>query len=123
MAVYVRGYVVCNGCGKSASARAVVSESNRLQLWWEPPAGWQLFGRGGQAMRAYCSGQCNEHSAVMGSPDYVGKKKTETDAFDARTVDKVFELLEAASGKTGADTILAAIEAVLLAWRKGGQPG
>lgn len=125
MPAYVRGYVVCETCGKTASARAQVSERDGTELWWrELPEGWQLFARGKQTVLAYCSSKCNTKSAVIGWPDFTGKRSADTDAFDARTVDKVFELLEtASSGKAGADTILAAIEAVLMAWRKSGQPG
>jgi hypothetical protein len=126
MPVFVRGYVVCEGCGKSVSVRGQVSArgGSDFELWWQNlPEGWAIHHRGRSYALAYCSSRCNKHSAVMGSPDFTGKTKVPDDKFDARTVDKIFEMLETSSaGAAGADVILAAIEAVLMAWRQKGQP-
>lgn len=67
----------------------------------------------------YCSRSCNTHSASMGYPDQQGRGDPDAATFDVRTLDKLYELIEIGTKKsTGADNILAAIEAVLIAWRK-----
>jgi hypothetical protein len=115
---YVRGFVVCDGCGKTATATAQVSTRHDFELWWDLPEGWQLFGRGRGNVAVYCQPSCNKHRAVMGYPDQEGKRKQAPNAFDARTLDKIYELIESAAGSTSADNVLAAIEAVLMAWRQ-----
>jgi hypothetical protein len=115
---FVRGYVVCDGCGKTSSATAQVSSRHDFELWWDLPQGWQLFGRGHNSTSVYCSSSCNKHRAVMGYPDQEGRTKQDPSAFDVRTLDKVYELIEHASGGSSADNVLAAIEAVLTAWRQ-----
>jgi hypothetical protein len=116
--VYVRGYVVCDGCGKTATATATVSTRHDFELWWDLPEGWTLFGRGKGTNAVYCKSSCNKHSAVTGYPDQTGRRKEDPSAFDVRTLDKVYEMIESASGGSSADNVLAAIEAVLMAWRQ-----
>lgn len=118
MPAYLRGFVVCDGCGRVATASAQVSSRHEFELWWDLPEGWQLFSRGRGTTSVYCSTKCNAHRAVMSYPDQVGRAKQDPDAFDARTMDKLYELIESASGSS-ADAVLAAIEAVLSAWRRG----
>ena len=118
MPAFVRGFVICDGCGKTASASAQVSSRHDFELWWDLPEGWQLFGRGRNTTSVYCSRACNSHRAVMTYPDQEGKRKQDPSAFDVRTLDKVYEMIEAGAGGAGADNVLAAIEAVLMAWRQ-----
>ena len=127
MPVFVRGYVVCGGCGKSATVRGEVAGAvnGGIELWWKDlPEGWEIFSRGRNVASAYCSAKCNKHSAVMGYADFRGKEKKTEATYDERTAEKLLELMETASttSAVNADTILAAIEAVLSAWRKGVQP-
>ena len=117
MPAFVRGYVICDGCGQTATATAQVSTRHDFELWWDLPEGWQLFGRGRGNVTVYCKPSCNSHRAVSGYPDQEGKRKAEPAKFDVRTLDKIYELIEAGHGST-ADNVLAAIEAVLLAWRQ-----
>lgn len=120
MPAYVRGYVVCNGCGTSANASAYIGEAwSKTSFRWQLPEGWLLFEpRGHGNVSVYCSHGCNKHSAVMGYPSQTGQARPD-DTFDARTVDKLHELVDVvAKGSATSDNVLAAIEAVLIAWRK-----
>lgn len=119
---YVRGYVVCDGCGKTATASAQVSSRHDFELWWDLPEGWQLFSRGRSTTSVFCSSKCNKNRAVMSYPDQQGKSKLEPNAFDVRTLDKLYELIENGASGSSADNLLAAIEAVLVAWRRRGVP-
>jgi hypothetical protein len=56
----------------------------------------------------------------LGYPDQEGRRKQNPSAFDVRTLDKVYEMIEGAAGGSSADNVLAAIEAVLIAWRQRG---
>lgn len=118
MPAYMRGFVVCDGCGKAANASAQVSDRNGIELWWDLPEGWQLFGRGRSSISVFCSSKCNSHRAVMSYPDQTGRAKQDPQAFDVRTLDKIYELIESAAHGSTADNVLAAIEAVLTAWRQ-----
>lgn len=93
-----------------------------LELWWDLPQGWEVFTRGQNGVRAYCSSGCNKHSAVMGSPDQRGSRVSEAQSFDARTMDTLMGLLEMAATGARADDVIAALEAVLTAWRKSATP-
>lgn len=121
MPAYVRGYIVCEGCGKAANATASIGRAwDKTSFWWTLPEGWILYdARSGHGnVRVYCSYGCNKHSAVMGYPTQTGKAPA-SNAFDMRTMDKIYEMVEASAreGST-ADAVLTAMEAVLLAWRK-----
>jgi hypothetical protein len=120
MPAYVRGYVVCEGCKKSANASAYIGEAwSKTSFTWKLPEGWVLYETKGHGnVRVYCSYACNKHSAVMGSPSQTGQAPIDN-AFDERTVDKLYELVDiGVKGGASADNVLAAIEAVLNAWRK-----
>lgn len=120
MPAYVRGYVVCEGCKKSANASAVIGEAwNRTGFWWTLPENWILYEpRGHGNVRVYCSYECNKHSAVMSYPSQTGKAPVDG-SFDERTIDKLYELIDVgAKGGASADNVLAALEAVLSAWRQ-----
>jgi len=115
---HVRGLVVCDGCGKTATVTASVSTRPDFELWWDLPVGWRLYGRGRGSVAVYCQSSCVKNSAVMGHPDQQGRRTSESSAYDARTLDKLYELIECAAGDISADNVLAAIEAVLFAWRQ-----
>lgn len=119
MPAYVRGYVVCEGCKKSANASARIGEAfGKTSFWWTLPEGWLLYDRHGGNVAVYCSYGCNKHSAVMGYPSQTGKAPPDG-AFDERTIDKLYELIDVGSkGGASADNVLAALDAVLTAWRK-----
>lgn len=122
MPAFVRGYVVCDGCGKSENAPAAVGQAwDKADFWWELPEGWLLYNpRGHGSVRVYCSYTCNKKSAVMGSPTQTGHRRASGE-FDAQTIDKIYEMVEIGMRQgASADAVLTAMEAVLLAWRKGG---
>jgi hypothetical protein len=116
---FLRGFIVCDGCGTTATVTAKVSARDHTDLWWDLPTGWQLFGRGHNGVIVYCSRACNTNGASMGYPDQQGRGNLDPATFDVRTLDKLYELIEIGAKKsTGADNVLAAIEAVLIAWRQ-----
>lgn len=120
MPAYVRGYVVCEGCKKSANASASIGRAwDKTSFWWTLPEGWLLYDSGHHGnVRVYCSYECNKHSAVMGYPSQTGKAPPDG-AFDERTIDKLYELIDVGvRGNATADNVLSAIDAVLTAWRK-----
>ena len=122
MAIFVRGVAVCDGCGRVAAMDASYSaRDGDTHLWWNMPKGWLLHERGQNSAHAYCNYDCQKGYA---QPDRIGKGEPEVaaHAFDARAVHKLTELLEAKQG-VAADDLLAAFEAVLVAWRKKGQTG
>ena len=120
MPAYVRGYVVCEGCTKSANASARIGEAfGKTSFWWTLPEGWLLYeNRGHGNVSVFCSYGCNKHSAVMGYPTQTGQAHVDN-AFDERTIDKLYELIDVGT-KSGAsaDNVLSALEAVLIAWRQ-----
>lgn len=120
MPAYVRGYVVCNGCGTSANCAAYIGEAwSKTSFTWKLPEGWLLYEpRGHGNVSVFCSYGCNKHSAVMGYPSQTGQAPVDG-AFDARTIDKLYELIDVGvKGDATADNVLSALEAVLAAWRK-----
>lgn len=121
MPAHVRGFVVCDGedCNATVTVVArVASRGDHPELWWDLPEGWQLYARRHGGSVAFCSSRCNKQSATMGHPDFTGKRHNET-TYDVRTLDKLYELIEiGAKTSSDADNVLAAIEAVLLAWRQ-----
>lgn len=120
MPAYVRGYVVCNGCGTSANASAYIGEAwSKTSFTWKLPEGWALYeSRGHGNVAVFCSHGCNKHSAGMGYPTQTGRTPVDG-AFDERTIDKLYELIDVgAKGDASADNVLSALEAVLTAWRK-----
>lgn len=121
MPAYMRGFIVCDGCGKAANASASIGRAwDKTSFWWTLPEGWLLYNSGHHGnTRVYCSYECNKHSAVMGYPTQTGKAPASGE-FDERTIDKLHELIQISSGTNGADAVLSAIEAVLVAWRQRG---
>lgn len=119
MPAFVRGFVVCDGCGKTANASAEVSARDGVELWWDLPKDWLLYARGRATTIVYCSTACRPKTGAWGYPDQIGRRKSAS-TFDVHTLDKVYELIESAACGAGADNILAAIEAVLTAWRRQG---
>lgn len=121
MGATLRGYITCDTCHRTVTVVAEVSTRDGVELWWELPEKWELYGKNRGRMSAYCSSKCRSAVKNIGQswPDQTGKARVRADAFDADTVGKVFELIEAGAGSASADQILAAIEAVLIAWRKG----
>ncbi len=123
MTAYLRGYVVCDACGKTASATATFGTRGGPDMYWSLPEGWLAYTRNQWQARVYCGYGCNKHSAVMGSPDVTGKRKHADVKYDPRTMDKLIELIETSSGSgIEADAVLSALEAVLMAWRQRGVP-
>lgn len=116
MPAYVRGYLVCNSCQKSTNASAIIGEAwSKTSFWWTLPEGWRLYeSRGHGNVRVYCSSECDKYTGSY--PTQTGKGPID-DTFDARTIDKLYELIDAGNGAT-ADNVLSALEAVLSAWRK-----
>jgi hypothetical protein len=122
MPAYVRGYVVCEGCKKSANASAYIGQAwDKASFTWTLPEGWQLYEpRGHGYVRVFCSYECNKHSAVMGYPNQTGQALP-VGAFDERTIDKIYEMVDVGmNSNADANNVLAAIEAVLIAWRQKG---
>jgi len=120
MPAYVRGYVVCETCHASANAPTAVGQAwNKADFRWELPEGWILYNpKGHGTVRVYCSSACNTKSAVMGYPDQTGCARPASE-FDERTIDQIYEMVETGMRKgAGADAVLSAMEAVLIAWRK-----
>jgi hypothetical protein len=120
MPAYVRGYLVCNGCGTAVNAPAYIGQAwDKTSFTWKLPEGWILYEpRGHGNVAVYCSYACNKHSAVMGSPSQTGHARPEN-AFDERTIDKLYELIDVGvRGNATADNVLSALEAVLTAWRQ-----
>lgn len=120
MPAYVRGYLVCNGCGTAVNAPAYIGQAwDKTSFTWKLPEGWILYEpRGHGNIAVYCSYACNKHSAVMGSPSQTGHARPEN-AFDERTIDKLYELIDVGvRGNATADNVLSALEAVLTAWRQ-----
>ncbi len=120
MPAYVRGYLVCNGCGTAVNAPAYIGQAwDKTSFTWKLPEGWILYEpRGHGNVAVYCSYACNKHSAVMGSPSQTGHARPEN-AFDERTIDKLYELIDVGvRGNATADNVLSAIDAVLTAWRQ-----
>jgi len=121
MPIWVRGVATCDGigCKRVATVEGAYSHRMDTEIYWYLPKGWLLFERGQNATRVYCSWDCHKGP---GSPDRTGNGLPAASAheFNARTIHKLTELLQARVN-VSADDLLAAFEMVLLAWRRRGQ--
>lgn len=110
MPAVFRGFVVCDGCGKVASATAEFGAWEKF--WWDMPEGWLLYEHGRGAVSVYCSYGCVK--GYQTHPAQRGTREQAAYTFDPRTMGKLAELVE--TPNASADEILSAIQAVLAAW-------
>ena len=114
--VSVRTYVTCGACGFVTAARFTQDRhANGLQLelpegWgWGPKEGDGVIGEPDASDRLFCSLSCCFEGGYE-------DRRPRSGTFDPQTVDKIYELLDATTASP--DNVLAAIEAVLIAWHK-----